>query len=127
MMQSITEGVVFDAGGAKRSALATSIMEASRRWLCERPPSRARDEGFTAIEEDDFESVDENFFATDLDCADGIDDWDSIHVDRVGWKKSKTREAMNAAKPPRNLVLPPPPSSEDIEHWERAMLVDNKR
>lgn len=127
MMESITEGIVDDASAAKRSALSTSITEASRRSLCERPPSRARDQGFTAIEEDEFESLGESFFAADLDCADGIDDWDSVHGERDGGTKSKTRDAMNAAKPPRNFVLPPPPSSEDIEHWERAMLVDNQR
>ena len=127
MMQSVVDGAVVDAhaSSAKRSPLTTSIIEAVRsRWLCERPPSRGH--GFTAIEEDEFENVDDCFFV-DLDCDDGIDDWESMRGERMNGGKPRAKNASVDAKPPRSLVLPPPPSSVDIEQWERAMLIDNQR
>ena len=107
-----------------RSTLFASIAEASRsRWLWDR--SRvSRELRETLIEEDEFESLDDRFFI-DLDSTDGIDDWDTIHFAA----RKTTNARVEAEKPPpRSLVLPPPPSAvDDIDHWERAMLVDSQR
>ena len=107
-----------------RSTLFASIAEASRsRWLWDR--SRvSRELRETMIEEDEFESLDDRFFI-DLDSTDGIDDWDTIHFAA----RKTTNARVEAEKPPpRSLVLPPPPSAvDDIDHWERAMLVDSQR
>lgn len=108
----------------RKSTLFASIAEASRsRWLWDR--SRvSRELRETLMEDDEFESLDDKLFI-DVDSTDGIDDWDTIQLAA----RKTTNARVDAAKlPPRSLVLPPPPSAvDDIDHWERAMLVDTQR
>jgi hypothetical protein len=148
MMQSMVEGgkcddkgVVmttlgnFSEGKRTHSAPITStIAEVSRsKWLRDRSDAHStypRGAEPLVFEEDEFEDVDETFFNVDVTDI-GIEAWD--RVQRVGTTASGVRETKNndlkrlSAKQPNSLVLPPPPSSSDIEHWERAMLVDKQR
>jgi hypothetical protein len=142
MMQSVADGHGYGYGyynaahtEIAESSTSSSIVEISRgKWLSE---SR-RERDVLAFEDDaalvDF--VDDASFFNET-TEDGVDAWEAIHPNARGQNHRGTSGAIKSSsrcsKPPtgaagRRVVLPPPPSaSEDVEQWERAMLVDNQR
>jgi len=134
MMQSVADGHGCGHGAhAEHTEIAPSIVEVSRgKWL-----SDSRRERDVAFEDDAaLVAVDDTFFNETTD--DGVDAWEAIHPNARRQQHHHHRgigEATKASsrKPPtgaagQRVVLPPPPSaSDDVEQWERAMLVDNQR
>jgi len=134
MMQSVADGHGCGHGAhAEHTEIAPSIVEVSRgKWL-----SDSRRERDVAFEDDAaLVAVDDTFFNETTD--DGVDAWEAMHPNARRQQHHHHRgigEATKASsrKPPtgaagQRVVLPPPPSaSDDVEQWERAMLVDNQR
>ena len=138
MMQSVADGHGYGyAAHTDIAETSSSIVEISRgKWLSDSRRQRERD--VLAFEDDaalvDF--VDDTSFFNET-TEDGVDAWEAIHPNaRVQYHRGTggaIKSSSRCSKPPtgaasRRVVLPPPPSaSEDVEQWERAMLVDNQR
>lgn len=139
MMQSVADGHGY--GYAAHTEIAesssSSIVEISRgKWLSDSRRERERD--VLAFEDDaalvDF--VDDTSFFNET-TEDGVDAWEAVHPNARGQYHRGTvgaiKSSSRCSKPPtgaasRRVVLPPPPSaSDDVEQWERAMIVDNQR
>jgi hypothetical protein len=122
MVQPVTDGA--HRGDVVKRAVSSTIAEISRNHWLSAHASTPRESN--AIVDDDellFETLNAGDFFIDHDSVDDIGGWEAIHGNRL--RPAAVEDAV-APVSNRGLVLPPPPSAvDDIEHWERAMLVDN--
>ena len=107
--------------------MSSTIAEISRNhWLSARAWAQTPRESNAIVDDDEllFETLNTGGFFIDHDSVDDIGGWEAIHGNR---SRPAAVDDVVAPVSNRGLVLPPPPSAvDDIEHWERAMLVDNQ-
>jgi len=127
VVRNVTDGAHANRGDAVKRAVSSTIAEISRNhWLSARAWAQTPRESNAIVDDDEllFETLNTGGFFIDHDSVDDIGGWEAIHGNR---SRPAAVDDVVAPVSNRGLVLPPPPSAvDDIEHWERAMLVDNQ-